>query len=172
MKRKVHKPACVPFNDIAYRRYLIRCTLTGDVFIEKDGFNIGFSNSIEQAKRDIDMLVGNPRAVNRKGKKPSLSRSMARRLLKESATGRKKITEEQRRLFELVAHGGRPSRLQNPREIQIAPRVDAIMYSFGNPPVPHGDCDAECKRKGHRYIHEYTKKFPLCLDPVTKRLLI
>lgn len=66
-------------------------------------------------------------------------------------------------------------RLRNPRMVQIAPRVDAICYSFtldDGTVLPHGDCDAACKRAGHRYQHDYEKRIPLMWDTHTGKLII
>ena len=42
----------------AYKGYLIKIiTLTGEVFVEKEGHLIGRPNSVEDAKRQIDELV-------------------------------------------------------------------------------------------------------------------
>lgn len=99
-----------------------------------------------------------------------LSRAKAKELLKEYRSGKKTLSASQIALFELVAHGKKPTRLKNPRLVEIAPRVDAILYSFKG--KPHGDCDAECKRAGHRYKHDFEEDFPLCWDTATGRLLI
>jgi len=103
-------------------------------------------------------------------KRLQLTKSMARDLLNEAKRGRRSLTPAQRGLFELIAHGRKPKRLQNPRLVEIAPRVDAIFYSFGT--VPHGDCDKECRDSGHRYRHDFEKDFPLLWDTATGRLLI
>lgn len=106
-------------------------------------------------------------------KKPfTLTKQKAALLLRESSEGKRKLSPAQRGLFELIAHGRKPKRLSNPRMVTIAPRVDSISYSFGDPPVAHGDCDAECKKAGHRYVHDFDKDFPLCWDTATGRLLI
>lgn len=99
-----------------------------------------------------------------------LTPAIARALLAEERRGLKQLTASQHALFELVAHGKKPKRLNNARIVEIAPYVDAIFYSFGN--KPHLDCDAECKRSGHRYQHTFEKPFPLLWDTATGRILI
>jgi hypothetical protein len=56
MVRKHTTPAT---NDTtAYRGYLIRThPITGLIWIEKDGFKIGYAPSIEAAKQTIDLLA-------------------------------------------------------------------------------------------------------------------
>jgi hypothetical protein len=46
----------MPRDDEAYRGYLIRRTITGEIFIEKEGMLIGWVQSIEDAKQKIDEL--------------------------------------------------------------------------------------------------------------------
>ena len=41
----------------AYRGYLIRSTLAGQLFVVKDGVHICYAETLEQAKQAIDMLV-------------------------------------------------------------------------------------------------------------------
>jgi hypothetical protein len=43
----------------AYYGHLIRFTLTGECFIEKDGQLVGWAASVEDAKRKIDELIAN-----------------------------------------------------------------------------------------------------------------
>lgn len=45
-------------QDQAYRGYLIRKNTQGEVFIQKDGFVIGYAPSLEKARETIDFLVG------------------------------------------------------------------------------------------------------------------
>ena len=42
---------------MAYRGYLIKKLFTGEVFIEKGGALIGWAQDIDEAKRNIDMLL-------------------------------------------------------------------------------------------------------------------
>lgn len=44
-------------TDEAYRRYLIRFNLLGDVWIEKDGQLIAHATGLDDAKRQIDDLL-------------------------------------------------------------------------------------------------------------------
>jgi hypothetical protein len=40
-----------------YKGYWIKKTLTGEVYVEKDGFRICWANSVEHAKQQIDELT-------------------------------------------------------------------------------------------------------------------
>ena len=44
-------------QDTAYRGYLIRHTLSGELTISKDGFHIGYARNLEHAKQIIDEVA-------------------------------------------------------------------------------------------------------------------
>lgn len=46
-------------TNTAYRGYLIRSTLGGELTISKDGFHIGYARNLEHAKELIEELTCN-----------------------------------------------------------------------------------------------------------------
>jgi hypothetical protein len=178
VRRKKQKLPDYTGEHTAYKGYYIQQRISGEYMISKDGFHIGYANSIIDAKKIIDGLV-NPRETRKKAKSNSEHNSQ------DSITFSKAKAFAKSHGYRLV-NTGYDYKITGPYfptgffsdslddivgTLQVEIKRHAAKENPNKPVLIYGNvrrieavktqdhvCDAECKSVGHRYFHNFTSK--------------